>query len=321
MIERTRRRGLLGAVVLGFVAVAIGLWSGWAERHPQQERQLRGQVQEQLQTRLPRAMQPPGNGYGIFRRHTGVDLGRRPGVLLVHGLDEPGGIWADLVPVLGAAGFDTWEFCYPNDQGIDISADLLAASWSDLPADERLVLVGHSMGGLVIRDFVSRWRHPVGFAPRVAGASVQGVILAGTPNQGSDWARLRVWLELRDQWAAGRQSGFSPLGGLRDGTGAAKIDLVPGSAFLEQLNARPWPVTVPIGIIGGVLLESTPILGDGVVAAESLAVSGAPEPILVTASHRGMLARVFASDPEPPAIPHIMALLDAWRGQASRSFQ
>jgi len=34
-----------------------------------------------------------------------------------------------------------------------------------------------------------------------------------------------------------------------------------------------------------------------------------------------MLARVFASDPEPPAIPHIMALLDAWRGQASRSFQ
>jgi len=319
MVERARRRWLLVAVALGLVAVAVGLWSGWAERHPQQERHLRSQMQEQLETRFPRAMQPPGSGYGIFRRITGVDAAHRPGVLLVHGLDEPGGIWADLLPVLGAAGFDTWEFLYPNDQGIDDSADLLAASWSELPADQRLVLVGHSMGGLVIRDFVSRWRHPVGFPPRVAGASVQGVILAGTPNQGSDWARLRVWLELRDQWAAGQQSGFSPLGGLRDGTGAAKIDLMPGSWFLDQLNARPWPESVPMRIIGGVLLESTPGLGDGVVAAESLAVSGAPEPIMVGASHRGMLKRVFASDPEPPAIPHIMDLLESSSSQESWS--
>lgn len=319
MIERTRRGRLLAALALILVAVAVGLWSGWAERHPQQERHLRGQVQEQLETRFPRAMQPPGSGYGIFRRIAGIDAGRRPGVLLVHGLDEPGGIWADLLPVLGAAGFDTWEFLYPNDQGIDSSADLLAASWPALPADQRLVLVGHSMGGLVIRDFVSRWRHPVAFAPRVTGASVQGVILAGTPNQGSDWARLRIWLELRDQWAAGRQSGFSPLGGLRDGTGAAKIDLVPGSGFLEQLNARPWPQTVPMRIIGGLLLEPSPTLGDGVVAAEALAVAGAPEPILLRASHRGMLKRVFASDPEPPAIPHIMALLEASSGRESWS--
>jgi pimeloyl-ACP methyl ester carboxylesterase len=308
-------------VALGLVVVAVGLWSGWTERHPLQERHLRSQVQEQLETRFPVAMQPRGSGYGIFRHITSIDPERRPGVLLVHGLDEPGGIWADLLPVLGAAGFDTWEFRYPNDQGIDDSADLLASSWSDIPAGQRLVMVGHSMGGLVIRDFVSRWRHPVAFPPRLAGAAVQGVILAGTPNHGSDWARLRVWLELRDQWAAGQQSGFSPLGGLRDGTGAAKIDLVPGSWFLDQLNARPWPVTVPIRIIGGILLESTPTLGDGVVAAESLAVSGAPEPIMVGASHRGMLKRVFPSDPEPPAIPHIMALLDALSGQESWSSQ
>ena len=78
-------------------------------------------------------------------------------------------------------------------------------------------------------------------------------------------------------------------------------------------------MAVPMRIIGGVLLESTPSLGDGVVAAESLAVSGAPEPIMVGASHRGMLKRVFASDPEPPAIPHIMDLLESSSSQESWS--
>ena len=319
MTERMRRLALGAAAVMVLAALAATVWTGWAERHPLQERQLRNQAQEQLETRFPAAMQPAGDGYGILRRNAAAAQQQRPGVLLVHGLDEPGGIWADLLPVLAAAGFDTWEFLYPNDQAIDSSADLLAASWPELPADRELALIGHSMGGLVVRDFVSRWRHPVADAPGVTGASVRGVILAGTPNQGADLARLRVWLELRDQWAASRQSGFSPLNALRDGTGAAKIDLLPGSAFLERLNARPWPEDVAMQIIGGVLLESTPALGDGVVAIESLAVAGAPQPMLVTASHRGMLKRIFESDAEPPAIAPIMALLEAFGSRETRS--
>jgi pimeloyl-ACP methyl ester carboxylesterase len=316
---------LLPAVALGLVLLAVALWSGWAERHPQQERQLRVELQEQLQERFPAAMEPPAGLYGIFQqtihgRDSGTDGGshrRTLRVLLVHGLDEPGGIWADLQPALAAAGFDSWEFRYPNDQAIDRSADLLASSWSELPNDLPLVLIGHSMGGLVIRDFVSRWRHPVtGSAPQpgLEGAAVHGVILAGTPNQGSDWARLRVLLELRDQWAAGRESGFSPLAGLRDGTGAAKIDLQPGSAFLSDLNARPWPQSIQIRIIGGVLMASAPTLGDGVVTPDSLILDGAPPPVMVAASHRGMLARVFVTDDEPPAIPAIISLLDELAG-------
>ena len=125
-------------------------------------------------------------------------------------------------------------------------------------------------------------------------------------------AELAAIPELRDQWAAARQSGFSPLAGLQDGTGAAKIDLQPGSAFLTDLNARPWPPAVPVRIIGGVLMTSTPALGDGVVAPESLVLEGAPPPVMVTASHRGMLARLFQSDEEPPAIPVIMGLLEEW---------
>lgn len=297
-------------MALGGVLLAVALWSAWAERHPHQERQLRVELQKQLEERFPAAMQPQPDRYGIFPRTAGGNPSRPLGVLLVHGLDEPGSIWADLLPDLVASGFDIWEFRYPNDQGIDRSVDLLAASWSDLPVDRPLVLIGHSMGGLVIRDFVSRWRHPVAGPPLVEGATVRGVILAGTPSQGSDWARLRVLLEPRDQWAAGRQSGFTPLAGLQDGTGAAKIDLQPGSGFLADLNARPWPKDVQVHVIGALWMTSAPALGDGVVAVDSLPVPGAPPPILVTASHRGMLARLFEDEDEPPAIPVILELLD-----------
>lgn len=313
----TRNRWLRRAVAPGLVLLAVALWSTWAEWHPQQERELRIQLQEQLEEKFPSAMQPQADRYGIFSPMTAVSASgnhSRPlRILLVHGLDEPGGIWADLLPALAAAGYDSWEFRYPNDQAIDRSTDLLASSWLELPTDLPLVLIGHSMGGLVIRDFVSRWRYPIkASAPtlRLEGAVVRSVILAGTPNQGADWARLRVLLELRDQWAAGRQSGFSPLAGLQDGTGAAKIDLQPGSAFLADLNARPWPRAVLVRIIGGMLLASVPAIGDGVVSPDSLMVVGAPPPILVSASHRGMLARLFASDDEPPAIPVILTLLE-----------
>jgi len=296
------------AALATLLALAFASWNWWAERNPQQERELRVGLQDQLAGGFPEAMHPADDRYGIAR--TGSDGRRRLRVVLVHGLDEPGSIWADLAPALGSAGFETWEFRYPNDQGIDRSADLFAANWSRIPMDLPVVLIGHSMGGLVIRDFVTRWRHPVAMLPQVAGAAVHGVILAGTPNQGSEWARLRVWLELRDQWAVGRQWGFSPFAGLHDGTGAAKVDLRPGSHFLDELNSRPWPQEVPLSIIGGELLPSTPALGDGVVATDSLAAPGAPPPILVDASHRGMLLRLLESDDEPPAIGVILTLLE-----------
>lgn len=309
---RTRRRRLVAA--LGLVVAVVVLWHGWAERYPQEERKLRVLVQDQLQANFPAAMRPAEDRYGIFPRVADMDAAAGAAVLLVHGLDEPGTIWDDLVPALGTARVRTWEFRYPNDQGIDRSADLLASRWPDLPAEQPVVLLGHSMGGLVIRDFVSRWRHPVETTPRVNGAAVAGVILAGTPNQGSEWARLRVWLELRDHWATARDTGFAPLAALQDGTGAAKIDLQPGSDFLDALNTRPWPEAVAVRIIGGILWSASPALGDGVVATGSLTVDGAPAPVLVGASHRGMLLRMFESDPEPPAIPAILTLLEEFHG-------
>ena len=335
-----RRRWLLAVGLLLVAALAL-LWIGWSESHPREERRLRVLVQDRLSDWFPQDMAPEPGWHGLHARVLPA-AATVPRVLLVHGLDEPGSIWDDLIPALGGAGFEVWEFRYPNDQGIDRSADYLAEHWTDLPGDRPVVLIGHSMGGLVARDFVSRLRHPVVGAPLSFGPAVSGVILVGTPNQGSEWARLRVWLELRDQFPTGQGRRFSLFAALRDGTGAAKVDLRPGSDFLRTLNARPWPGTVPLLAIEGRLLAPPDLsagldaaaaeagsddlrrrlrdwwssmgdgVGDGVVTLDSARLPDGAEPVILDASHRGLLVRLLPGDPEPPAIAPILTALGQW---------
>ena len=325
-----RRRGLR-VLAIGLLSLlgATALWTWWAEDHPRDERRLRVLVHDQLTAWFPRQMDLHDGWHGLRQRVLPAEAPRGQ-ALLIHGLDEPGSIWDDVAPALGAAGFAVWELRYPNDQGIDRSADYLAQQWPELPAERPVVLIGHSMGGLVARDFVSRIRHPVGAPALIAGPAVAGVILVGTPNQGSEWARLRVWLELRDQFAASQARPFPLFAPLRDGTGEAKIDLRPGSDFLQALNARPWPESVPIRAFEGQLLTPSPPLsagarpgawwsgiaadvGDGVVTLESARLPDGAASLVPNASHRGMLLRPLPGAPEPPAIAPILATLRDWQ--------
>lgn len=360
------------AALLTRLALAVGalaaLWIGWSEHHPSEERALRALVHDQLDLWFPDIMSPEIDGHGLRPRLVGAgathDLavqppstgdhespgalsaarGRpSPAVVLIHGLDEPGIIWDDLAPALAAAGFAVWELRYPNDQGIDRSAAFLASRWHALPRDQNIVLIGHSMGGLVAREFVSKWRHPVKGPAVVKGAQVIGVVMAGTPNQGSSWARLRIWLELREHFADARQRRFSLFAGLRDGLGEAKLDIRPGSDFLRALNARPWPEAVQRFVIGARLVERPSWLdagldaaaaqvgsaslrarlhawidtlgadlGDGAVSLASLRLDDLPEPVMVKASHRTMLRRRSPEDPPPPAILPIIEQVLRW---------
>lgn len=331
---------LLVPVLLG------GMWTWWAESHRDEERELRNLVQNHLEEWFPGPMKASSGQYGLLRHGSGVHSDHPGSVVLVHGLDEPGGIWHDLIPVLETLDLDIWEFRYPNDQAIERSVQQLAEAWTTLDGKGAVVMIGHSMGGLVIRDFVSRLRHPVGAPSAISGVEVSGVILVGTPSQGSHWARLRVWLEFREFFTTIEDRRFSLFAALRDGTGAAKVDLHPESAFLAGLNAREWPQQVPVTIIGGsVPTTSAPldeplrairedlvsaeleqalkaqvaelgeVVGDGAVAVASLSFPGGPPPILVAASHRGLLARRVPSDPEPPAIAHIVASIRAWEAK------
>jgi pimeloyl-ACP methyl ester carboxylesterase len=331
-------RTLFALLVMLVLSLSAG-WQAWGERHQQEERDWRTALQLRLQAWFPEELLPTGEIYG-FQRGEGE---RAPQVLLLHGLDEPGGIWDDLLPALRARGVIAWPFRYPNDQAVELSADFLAQKWRTLPPDNAVVLIGHSMGGLVIRDFVTRH---AGDGPGGSdGPAIRGVILVGTPNHGSEWARFRIWLEVREQFTRLQRGEFSLLGALREGTGAAKMDLRPESAFLAELNTRPWTQAVPLRIIGGVVTEPTEFmesslefierelggdassiadglrdwwggigdaLGDGVVPVESLYLSYAPEPLLLPATHRGLLVRRDPDQPEPPAIRPIVELLGEW---------
>ncbi len=337
-------RRLLFLVPLGVCVLFFALWTLWSESNPEQERELRILVHEQLQEWFPEEMALSPAQFGFIAATGAGPPDGLPDVLLLHGLDEPGGIWDDLLAEFEAAGITAWEFRYPNDQAIDRSADMLAEYWPRLTADREVILVGHSMGGLVIRDFVSRWRYPPSDAGNdLQGAQVRGAILIATPNRGSDWARLRAWLEVRELIASASQRRFSLFMGLREGTGAAKIDLRPDSAFLADLNARPWPPHIPIRLIAGVLAEPTAEMrrsieaitaefgageladafeawwseledgvGDGAVPLSSVAMPWAPPPIVVAGSHRGMLARGALSDDAPAAIVHIIEIVEGW---------
>lgn len=341
--RRWWRRWLWLLAPVGALLLGVVVWTWWTERHPEEERELRVLVHEQLLEWFPEEMALPPDEFGFIPRASESLAQGRPDVLLLHGLDEPGGIWDELVPVLDEAGYVVWEFRYPNDQAIERSTDLLAEYWPRLDADHPVILVGHSMGGLVIRDFVTRWRYPEEAGPRVEGPPVAGAILVATPNHGSEWVRLRVWLELRELLATAAQQRFTLFVGLREGTGAAKIDLRPASTYLAELNDRRWPSDIPIRLIAGVLAEPTAEmrqgieaiaeefgrgelvealeawwtelgegLGDGAVPVSSVMLADAPPPVLVNASHRGLLVTMPLTDGLPPAIPVILQTLNEW---------
>jgi pimeloyl-ACP methyl ester carboxylesterase len=250
-------------------------------------------------------------------------------VVLIHGLDDPGTIWDELVPVLRDRGATIVRFEYANDGPIAHSADELACALKHLYAAgvRRVDLVCHSMGGLVARDTLTRrdyYNADARSHPDLP--EVSRLILIGTPNDGSSWARLRYATEARERlvrWWNSQDHNLRDLARFdRDGSGQAGDDLLPDSDFLLDLNARPAPSNVKItaivgrmaspadaklaellslpevrGVIGvrsserlaGAIEEVSRGLGDGVVSIASAAPAWIGDVAFVDASHRLML--------------------------------
>lgn len=270
-----------------------------------------------------RRYEPAGGAWVLFDDSAAPERA----VVLVHGLDEPGGIWDGLAPALAAEGHEVIRFDYANDQAIAHSADALTAALSRMRDDGvgEIDLVCHSMGGLVARDALSR----DGYALR--GPRVATMITLGTPHRGSPWARMRSVAEAREQvqrWA--QSDDLDPvrlLGFLRDGDGRAGVDLMPGSAFLTELDQRSLPAGTRVVCVVGRVDEPTTIvgtmgqesargllrdilgegqsalaleqidrlgseLGDGVVPESSAIMDGADEVVSVRANHRGMIRTI-----------------------------
>lgn len=275
--------------------------------------------------------------------HTGGDPWRPVGeamapgtervVLLVHGLDEPGDIWDDLTLALHGAGHTVVRFDYPNDQDPALSADALATCVRVLGEElgvKEIDLVGHSMGGLIGRDLLTRPEfYNADASARDGLPAIPRFITIGTPNQGSVFAPLRALGEVREHFGRWIQSDARDLRAalefLSDGDGAAADALTPGSAYLKALNARPLPantrITVIIGraspveasaldpmldsefalrVLGAGRIERlrqqasevVGAVGDGVVTVESARLEGVEDTVILDANHRSLVRRI-----------------------------
>ncbi len=252
-------------------------------------------------------------------------------ILLVHGLDEPGDIWADLAPAIVEAGHSVARFEYPNDQRVHDSAALMLEHLRTARAAgvEEVVIVAHSMGGLVSFDALTRTD---GYAGDPSGPGpfprVTRFIAVGTPWEGSPWAPLRAAAEIREQvmrWLMEESWDLRPVLNYRkDGSGQAGQDLTPGSALITELAGRPWPAGLPLTVLAGQIarpdddnfqqLEDSKLLrqvlgqeqldalladlrraseelGDGVVSAQSALARPTEDAHIFEVNHRALIRR------------------------------
>jgi pimeloyl-ACP methyl ester carboxylesterase len=144
-------------------------------------------------------------------------------------------------------------------QGVRACSEALARALENLGPESPTHFVGHSMGGLVIRDYLSR--HVVEGLGRV--------VLIGTPNGGSRYANLLLGLPFSREI-------FEGLPDLAE----------PGPHIPPPLNA-PSP---DVGIIAGMRPDPVrrfllPGEHDGLVAVESVRRIAARDEMLVPCAH------------------------------------
>jgi len=107
---------------------------------------------------------------------------------------------------------------------------------------EKVILVGYSMGGLVVRRYEQLF----------GSEDLDRIIVIGTPNNG----------------IVARTSAFCPV----LGESTECIDMQKGSVFMQKLNDQKYKPSVPIVTIAGSGCDTSGKDGDGVVQKESVAL-------------------------------------------------
>ena len=156
----------------------------------------------------------------------------RPIVLCLHGLNGTHDAFDGLRQQLRSRGYATAAVAYDSQRSIaaiarDVSV-MVGSHFESCSYQQALVLVGHSMGGLIAREWTNH--------PTLENDSITGLITIGTPHQGSAWATLPPLMQLFVKGEFG-VSDMSDLI-LHAPSNPALRDIAPGSAFLDALNAR-----------------------------------------------------------------------------------
>jgi pimeloyl-ACP methyl ester carboxylesterase len=192
---------------------------------------------------------------------------RCPGVVLLHGIARTSVSLTRLERALRANGFATLNIDYASRRkpiaGLadDIHPEVARFAEREAP----LHFVAHSMGGLVTRAYIAKYR-----PDRLAG-----VVMLGTPNGGSEVADLLSGYRLYNAF-------YGPAGLELTTTSTSRPDALPA-------------VDYPVGVIAGNRVID-PVAGllvlpkpnDGRVSVQSAMVAGMADHIVVKASHTGL---------------------------------
>jgi pimeloyl-ACP methyl ester carboxylesterase len=170
----------------------------------------------------------------------------RPTVCLIHGMNSSSGSFVHMIPSLEAAGFGVVVYDYRFNRDLDRLAPEFLRDWRAFrkQVGERRpwAIVTHSMGALLARWYVE--------GDDYAG-DVSDLLMIAPPHGGSAVARAQTLFQIIEAAQAANGPKARARVPFADGLGEAADDLLPGSAFLEALNARPRRQGVRYSILAG----------------------------------------------------------------------
>lgn len=268
-------------------------------------------------------------------------------VIFVHGLQDTPVSWVPMVETLRTdpeiqRRYQLWVFSYPSGYPYPYSAALLRHELDGIarkfPNRKPIILVGHSMGGMICRLMITDagdkiWRDLFGKSPAqtpVTGRTrellqdalifnhrpeVKRVIFISTPHRGSllasNWiGRLGTRLIKTPSFLADMRDSFVSI--LTVDSAALQLNRIPNSIdtlapndrFVMEINKLPITPGIPFhSIIGDRGKGDTPNSSDGVVAYWSSHLDGAQSELIVPANH--------SAPRNPQAIAEVRRILTA----------
>ena len=250
-------------------------------------------------------------------------------VIFVHGLQETGASWAPMIDSLRddpgiREHYQFWFFSYPSGYPYPYAAALLRQDLDGIkhafPDHKRVVLIGHSMGGMICRLMITNagdkiWRDFFATPPAKTPLAkdtrklleeslvfdhrpdVERVIFISTPHRGSKLAsgwigRIGAGLVRTPQLFTSIYASTKPL--LIADPAARPLDRMPNSVdtlepndrFVEAVNKLPIAPGIPYhSIMGDRGHGDTPNSSDGIVPYWSSHLDGARSELIVNSDH------------------------------------
>jgi pimeloyl-ACP methyl ester carboxylesterase len=278
---------------------------------------------------LSRVMNPEAYAdTAMLTRLQQFDPARTP-VIFVHGLQETGASWAPMIDSLRhdpaiRKHYQFWYFSYPSGYPYPYSAALFRQDLDGIerafPNHKRVVLIGHSMGGMICRLMITDagdkiWRDFFATPPAKTPLArdtrklleeslvfnhrpdVQRAVFISTPHRGSKFAsgwigRIGAALVRTPRLFTSIYASTKPL--LVSDPAARTLKRMPNSVdtlepndrFVQAVNKLPITRGIPYhSIMGDRGRGDTPNSSDGIVPYWSSHLDGAESELIVNSDH------------------------------------